>query len=192
MAKEITFGDLSEDQLMTLAYCRDYDQYVSMVQVYLAGGCPFCDPLNPKSNRVIRESRGWRMWKNPFALKNTQLHLVMAPRHHIVSVDQMTASDFTDMGRLFIWARRKFNFVGGGFAMRFGGPRLSACSVLHLHTNIIVPNEQGSVRVTLAKEPHEIAEQFARSRVFEKLRLGTEFASLEPAEQKLVEGRYKR
>jgi diadenosine tetraphosphate (Ap4A) HIT family hydrolase len=187
--KVLTIEDLSEDQLLTLAYCRDYDQYVAMVKDYLADKCPFCDPMNEELNHIIRESRGWRLWVSAFPIKNSELHLVMAPRYHVASVDDMTASDFTDMGRLFMWARKKFKLIGGGFAMRFGSPKLSTCSVLHLHANVIVPNRKGNVRVTLAKEPQEIAEQLARSRVFEKLRLGTELASLDPAEFKLVEGR---
>lgn len=183
---------LTEEQALTLVYCRYYGQYVSMLEGYLAGQCPFCDPMNDSLNRIVRVSRGWRMWKNPFAIQHSALHLVLAPRNHIISVDQITASDFTDIGRLFIWARKKYKLTGGGFAMRFGSPRMSTGTVLHLHANIIIPDLTGEVEVVFAKTPEKVAEQVSRMHVFEKLRLGAELTSLDPSELKLVEGRVKR
>ena len=182
-------GAFSDDQLLTLAYCRTLAQYMSMVQDYLNGKCPFCDPLDLKTNNVIHEVDCWRMWANPFALKHTELHLVLAPVRHIGAEHRLDIDDFIAQGKLFVWAQKEFGFTGGGLCMRFGGPKLSSCSVLHLHSNIIVPDLSGNVRMTIAKDPHEIAEQVARRHVFEKLRQGARPDALNATERKLVEGR---
>ncbi len=180
---------LTSDQVLTLVYCRSYKQYVSMIEGYRKGKCVFCDPLDPEKNGVIKETTCWRMWINPFPLKHTRLHLVMATRRHVTPGDEIEQHDFNEMGELFLWAQREFGITGGGFAMRFGSPAESSGSVLHLHANIIVPDGTGVVEVTLAKEPAKVAEQTARMQVFEKLRLGSGVEELSLEERALIEGR---
>jgi len=180
---------LDQHQVASLAYCRTYKQYLAMIEGYNTGKCPFCDPLDPEKNRIIQAAEGWRMWVNPFALAHTELHLVMAPMRHVAPGDRIIPQDFSAMGALFHWAQLEFGFTGGGFAMRFGSPLQSSGTVLHLHANIIIPDQSGSVEVTLAKDPAKIAHQVARMFVFEKLRTGTvSHDSLSPDEQKLVDG----
>ena len=181
---------LDEHQVLTLAYCRSYNQYVSMIEQYRAGRCAFCDPLDPVKNKLIHENMLWRLWVNPFPLPHTELHLVMASRRHIAPGGEMTAEDFTAMGQLFLQAQMTYGFTGGGFVMRFGTPLQSAGTILHLHANIIIPDRSGAVEVTLAKDHATIVEQIARMRVFEKLRLKVEWSELSPEEAKLVIGRY--
>lgn len=179
---------LSEDQVLTLAYCRTYKQFVSMIEGYRAGKCPFCDPLDQEKNRLVRESGAWRMWLNPFPMKHTKPHLVLAPTRHVAPGGAITAADFTDMGELFLWAQKEYGFTGGGFAMRFGSPKQSAGTVLHLHANIIIPDLTGPVDVTLAKEPAKTAEQLARMTVFEKIRRGLPMTDLDDRERLLIDG----
>lgn len=179
---------LNRDQVLTLMNCRSYKQYLSMVSGYEAGQCPFCDPLG-EQNIVLYEDLGWRVWKNPYPIDHTYLHLIMAPKQHVTFVGDISPSDFEAMGRIFKWARREFELIGGAFAMRFGSPQFNAGSVLHLHTNIIVPDGSGAVQVTLAKDPEKVTETIARMRIFEKLRHGAELPDLSLEEAGLIEGR---
>ncbi len=73
-----------------------------MIDDYLAGKCPFCDPLDPDKNKVIAQTEDLRMWKNPFPLDKAKLHLIMATTQHRTSVEELTAAaNFRDIGRLF-------------------------------------------------------------------------------------------
>ncbi len=159
-----------------------------MIANYRAGKCPFCDPLDDR-NEVLCERGGWRIWDNPFPLKNTRRHLIMAPHRHIGPTDAIPQEDLVAVGDLFLWAVRELGIDGGCLAMRFGSPEWNAGSVLHLHVNVIQPSGDGSVQVTLAKEPEKVTEIVARMRVFERLRQGVEASTLSVEEQKLVEGR---
>ncbi len=180
---------LTEDQIRTLASCRTFPQYVSMIGGYRVAKCPFCDPLDPNLDQVLMEAGTWRIWANPFPLTHTDLHLVMAPKRHVAPGDDIRPEDFVSMGRLFDWARRQYQFDGGGFVMRFGSPTHNAGTVLHLHGNIIIPDQTGVVEVMLAKSPEEIAQQTARMYVFEKLRKGIPLSQLSEQERVLIEGR---
>ncbi|KAA0205956.1 hypothetical protein EDM68_03745 [Candidatus Uhrbacteria bacterium] len=179
---------LTEDQVLTLVYCRSYNQYVVMIEDYRVGKCSFCDPMDDR-NKVIAEARGWRMWVNPFPIKHTSPHLILAPVRHQLTTDPISIEDFTAMGVLFNRAKHGFGFTGGGFVMRFGSPRESTGTVLHLHANIIVPDLTGPVEAPLAKSPEKIAAQVARMHVYEKLRLGARTEELTSEEFALVEGR---
>ncbi len=183
------FDGLTEDQVRSLIYCRTYAQYLAMSKVYRAGGCPFCDPINPKTNLIIAENGCWRMWENPFPVTHTEFHLVMAPKRHVAPGDDIALEDFTDMGYLFRWAQRKYHFTGGGFVMRFGPPLQNAGTVLHLHAHIIVPDQTGAVKATLAKAPEMISAGIARMYVFEKIYKGADIEMLTEEERKLVVGR---
>ena len=81
---------------------------------------------------------------------------------------------------------------GGGIAMRFGElMRCSASVPGHIHGNVQIPNGNGAVRITLAKDPEDIALADQRLMVFEKLRLGkATVAELEEAERNLIKGRH--
>lgn len=179
---------LNRDQVLTLMNCRSHNQYLSMIGDYEAGRCPFCDPLDEK-NVVLHQDLGWRVWKNPYPLKHTSLHLIMAPRQHVTDIQDISPSDFEAMGRIFKWARHEFEFKGGAFAMRFGSPEFNAGSVLHLHANIIVPDGTGAVQITLAKDTAKVEETIARMKVFEKLRGNASPVGLSNEEAALIEGR---
>lgn len=180
---------LDINQTLSLAYCRTYAQYCVMLERYRSGVCTFCDPLDPEKNKLVAERGDWRMWVNPFPLPHTSVQLVMAPRRHVAPGGEILSSDFTRMGELFDCAQKQFGFTGGGFVMRFGTPLQSAGTVLHLHANIIIPDQTGDVVATFAKAPEKIEMQFARMRVFEKLRQGTSLHLLTQEELRLVMGR---
>lgn len=178
----------SPDQVLTLANCRSLEQYRSMIDDYRSDKCPFCDPLDVTKNIVLYQVDGWRMWTSPFSHAHCR-HLVMAPIRHVGSEDEISVEDFAAMGKIFLFAKRELGVKGGGVVMRFGGPKLSACSVLHLHTNILEPDLTGPVEATLSKHPDRQAQNIARMRVFERLRQGALAESLSQDEWALVEGR---
>lgn len=159
---------LTEDQVITLMNCRGFEQFKSMLEDYAAERCPFC-ALNPKKNRVLYTSEGWRVWENPFPLKYTDLHLIMAPIDHVTVP---TGPDWRSIGDILEWATEKYSIEGGGFVMRFGTPKFNAGSVLHLHGNLIIPNRAGDVQVTLAKKPEKVIETIKRMNIFLKLYKG--------------------
>ena len=183
-----TIEGLTREQVLTLVNCRGLKQYTAMVSDYQARKCPFCDPLDPK-NAILRETANWRLWKNPFPLKNTSLHVILATKVHPWQGNILWSELWGEVGVLFSWARDEFKIPGGAFAFRFGSPEFNAGSVLHLHANIIVPDGTGQVRITLAKEPSEVETATRRMHVFEKMRLGVKFEEIELAEQELVKDR---
>jgi hypothetical protein len=189
---------LEDEEVSTLLNVRTYRQYCQYVDDRLAGKCPFCDPLDPELNKVIqaawKDGLGWRMWQNPFPIKHSTTHLIIAPVRHIVHPDSMESGDWDQMANLINYAISGrdglgMGLPGGGVLMRWGDPKLNAGSIRHVHANIIVPDGTGEVRLPLAKEPAEVEEKTRVIAVFERMRCGVKLENLPYEEQKLVEGR---
>ncbi|MFA6094798.1 MAG: hypothetical protein WC757_02825 [Candidatus Paceibacterota bacterium] len=209
-----------------LTAVKDYAQFKSYVDNLRGGVCPFCDPyfsqhkdkdgkqLNVAIKTIGDGQDAWRMWNNPFPIRSgktrivsAETHLVIAPVRHITSPNEMTGNDWMAWTSLIQFAltdhddcgNSGMNLPGGGVLMRFGDPSLNAGSVLHIHTNIIVPNLKGEARVPLAKEPEDVAENVRILHIFSRIlslieagdaKTATEAATmLLPAEQATVQGR---
>ncbi len=182
---------LSAEDVATLLNVKTLAQYKQYVADMLAHKCPFCEPLDTNLNRVISEHGGWRMWHNPFPAPNSRVHLVIAPVRHITHPHDLATDDWHHMTRLISRAVSQEDWLdlelpGGGVLMRWGNPRWNAGSIRHIHTNIIVPNGEGEVRLPLAKNPKDVEKKSKTLHVFEKMRRGATVDDLAYAEYQLV------
>jgi hypothetical protein len=184
-------GLSDEDVVSAINGSRTYSQYCDMIDKAQRGICPFCaEHFDRVKNQIIHGAgagdRIWHMWKNPYPLAHTSEHIVIAPIHHITHVQEMDTDDWSAFAILVNIATK---MLGGCIAMRFGDPHYNAGSIRHLHTNVIQPNGEGNVKVTLAKDTEQVIEALARIQVFEKLRNGGSLISLSLTERDLVKGR---
>jgi|GEM_PF-3367105 len=164
-----------------------------MYEAYLAQRCVFDDPL-PVQNEVLFANSTHRIWRNPYPLKHTELHLIIAPIHHILGSDPVTFSREYRVNEAEVveWAYDNFTVLrekGGGEVKRFGPSKYNCGSVEHDHRNLIVPALTGNVRITIAQKENEIDEAINRLNVYFQLYCGKQVSDLDPIEQKLIEGR---
>ena len=192
MSEALVIPGLDDEEVSTLLNVRTYKQYCLYVADRLAGRCPFCQ-FDRMKHEVVAENDSWIAFKNLIPLRHTSLHLVIAHKEHLTHIDQLSIVDWKDWGDLMdrITDYNLFDeeMPGGAIFLRFGDPTRNAGSIRHLHANIIIPDGKGEVRVPLAKDPKDVEEKKLVIAVFEKIRLGTRFEDLLPAEQALVEGR---
>ena len=173
----------------SLLFVGSYKYYCLMVKNLQEGICPFCQ-IDHKINEILYENDSWRAWVNPvLGKKNTALHLVIPCKRHITHVRQLRRDEGADLVDVFNWADIEFELPGGGVTMRFGDPLFNAGTIRHLHCNIQVPDGNGKLEVTLAKDKDKILWHWKVVAIYEKMRLGTPFESLSPEEQELVKDR---
>lgn len=185
---ELVIPGMGKEDIGTLINTRTYPQYCEMVRRILAVECPFCE-LDLELNKIILENDHWRAWENPFPQKYTAHHLIIAHQVHLTHLSDVTSADGRDLFDILSRLAEPADIRGGGVLIRFGDPLLNAGSIRHLHANLFVPDGTGELRLPLCKTPEEIAEKMKVIRVFEKMRTGTPFEKLEPAEQDLVRDR---
>jgi hypothetical protein len=184
---------LTADQVWSLVNCRGLKQFKDGLEGYRTGKCLFCDPLSEK-NVVMYDNGVHRCWHNPYALKHTKLHIIIAPVLHVLGTDPrvFTREYRASVSDVIVWAAETFpeiKTLGGGEVKRFGTMEHNAGTIQHDHTNLIVTDLTGEVRMTIAKEPGEIAEAIRRFEIYLKLYNGATPEQLTPEEFELVKKR---
>jgi len=181
----LTAGDME-----TLLTKRNYAYYCDSVKRLQNGECAFC-VFDTSLNQVLVENDSWRAWSVPlkFRKKHLKAHFVLATKRHVLHYSELSREEWMDQFDVLQELHKQFDISGGGLVTRFGDPALNACSVQHLHTNIVIPDCTGEVAETLAKTPEKIAQAWQIMAVYEKLRQGTPVENLTDEEKKLVEGR---
>ncbi len=187
---------LTPAQCAILARARTFLLYRQARADLLNGKCPFC-VLDPKFNVVCAENEYWYAWPSKAPEKNTTTHLIIAPKRHVKSMNEL--DDATEGLALLMLLRllnQIFGITASGLLCRDGDARLSAGTVEHLHLHKMVPNGKGRVESPFFKGAEAEAESNARAIVFEKLHLEDEDGPsdinplvLTPAEQALVKDR---
>lgn len=194
--EDVKIDGLENEDINTLLNTKTYAQYVQYVKDQQNGVCPFCEPLDSNLNRVIEQitipdgdtEASWRMWENPFPVKHSERHLVIAPKRHIIHPDHMTSGDWDCLSYLFAFAisvqeGQSIGLPGGGILLRWGDPSLNAGSIRHIHANIVVPDGTGEIKLTLAKDPEKVEQKKKVVMAFEKMRrLGEKYPDKEPEE----------
>jgi diadenosine tetraphosphate (Ap4A) HIT family hydrolase len=177
---------LSIEDMKTLANTRNYTYYCATVANFLKGLCPFC-VIDPEVNVVIYENETCRAFEVPkaFRAKHIRQHILITPKRHILHFNEMFGEEKQDMWDV-LEQPQIAGLEGGGLVMRFGKVELNAGSVRHLHLNVIVPDETGQYKVTLAKDPVDIEKKWKTLVVYEKLRLGATLHDLTREERILV------
>jgi diadenosine tetraphosphate (Ap4A) HIT family hydrolase len=119
------------------------------------GVCPFCNP-DPKVNVLIREGTYWMAWPNPFPYPHHRHHIILATKMHCTEIDEVTPRMWAELGTFIASICDEFDIAGGGIAMRFGDPKLSASSLHHLHAHIQVPDLSGPAMAIFCKTGMQI------------------------------------
>jgi len=110
------------------------------------GECPFCPENLTKTNKIILEvsdgwpSHGWVLIENKWPYENADVHLILIPKRHITTVEEINPADWADIQSLIKMAREKYPTLGkygGGLALRFGTN--SGVTIRHIHLHLIAP-----------------------------------------------------
>jgi len=150
---------------VNLMGCRSFDQFCCTARGLQDPEqfCPFCQSEMRRRGRKADFEKGhWLLIKNEFPHKNTRQMYLVIPRQHIVSLSELSTSDWLDLANLIEKCARQYHIEGGGIMWRFGDARFNAGTVEHLHINIIEPIPGKEYRPPFAKNEPEHSEDYAR------------------------------
>jgi hypothetical protein len=149
----LTIPGLNQEDITTMLNLRSFEYYRQMVKANQEGICPFCNPMNPKQNRILeRSSDGkFRMWMCPKKIraKNLDGHFVIAPVRHCTDIGEFTSDDFNNLWLLTRAATRRF--FGKTFSPHFSGENFGCRGV---YAYVLVPNGKQRVEVIFDAKPN--------------------------------------
>jgi len=178
---------LSPRDVFMLLNATTYEQFVDTRAKLQAGICQFCgeNPLH----HIVAENEHWRAWPNPYPQANHKHHFVIAVKRHIYHFKELTQSERYALSEVQFELVIKFEIEGGVFGMRFGEVQLSLASVLHLHTNLRIPDLRGPASIVFARSYGETLKRIYVLGLFERILRGTPLEALDFDDQKLVRER---
>jgi diadenosine tetraphosphate (Ap4A) HIT family hydrolase len=158
---------LTDEEMFCLEGCRSYEQYFHMHQQFETGYCPFCT-VDRALNKVLFEDQFAQCWAVPeqFLRKELKYHLIITPKRHVRFEWGLDTDEWRSIRTMHVFLAGQFDLEGGITVTRFGDMRLNAGTVPHLHTNIMVPNGTGEVRIPVFKDPKDREENRARAADF--------------------------
>ncbi len=126
-----------------------------LLRLKAEGMCPFCWEYFSKryAEQVIRHEGNCFLAILSFPYKDTDHHLMIIPDEHKEFPEDFTTEEWGDILILLNIAIEMFDVPGGAIAMRFGDPRHTGATVLHLHMHIIVPQLGEDDRAKLVNFP---------------------------------------
>ncbi|MFA5934918.1 MAG: HIT domain-containing protein [Candidatus Paceibacterota bacterium] len=100
--------------------------------------CPFC-PENIKNihKNPIKVEKFWLVTNNMYPYKPAKKHLLLIHKKHIENINDLTKGAWEELLKIVKCENKKLNIEGGTFMMRFGAPKYTGSSVLHLHCHLI-------------------------------------------------------
>lgn len=123
------------------SYVRTRNQRKVMDRIDKEGVCPFCgtnlERFHGKSS--VKKSKHWFLLESKWPYKKTRIHLLFVAKKHMEHIEELSASDWSDLLQIVRWSIKKYKLRGGAFAIRFGDSRLTGATVHHLHAHLIEP-----------------------------------------------------
>jgi diadenosine tetraphosphate (Ap4A) HIT family hydrolase len=133
---------MNKQVFVDLDNAREEDQRQVMQKIIEEGHCPFCPEnlaLYHKQENIF-EGKFWLVTKNQWPYENTLFHYLAILKRHAEHLSELTHDEGAELVELMGRLEKKLDAKGGAFAMRFGDTAHSAGTVLHLHTQFIVPD----------------------------------------------------
>lgn len=139
---------------------RSPEHIAMMEKIKKSGKCPFCSDsfLEGTNQEVLFENYSWRVINNIKPYENTKVHLVLIPREHAESFQELSIQSGADLFSILREIEKRYAINSGAFFMRFGDPLYNGGSVHHIHAQIIVPDigpnkDWDKLKVKLGENP---------------------------------------
>lgn len=127
-------------KVVDITYAKTEEYARILKQVIKEGKCPFC-PENFKYHPqpILNKTENWFITQNTWPYQNARCHFLIIGKKHKENFNELSATDWKEIGELTNWAIKKYKITGGGLTMRFGDTRFSGSTVCHLHLHLISP-----------------------------------------------------
>ena len=121
-----------------------------LVRIQRARLCPFCPggkTLTEGKDPVIAQNSHWIAIDSHTPVKGAKTHWVIFPKKHKTRLSEVTVGDWHMFTDLLNELKKKFDVTGGAVYIREGDSEITGATVLHLHLNYVVPDNEAEQAV---------------------------------------------
>lgn len=109
------------------------------------------DPLDPEviEQEILFMTEFWYVSCNRFPYEEVEHHFVIASRHPIYKIEDMSKEMWIDLKNIWIKLAAEYNIPGGALCYRFGEPSFSGASLTRLHAHLMMPKENNKTKFAI-------------------------------------------
>lgn len=124
---------------VNLDNARKPRQWAVMERIQLDGVCPFCPRWLERYHKMpsLHETNRWVLTENQWPYENAKPCLLVIRRKHAERLEDLSDTDWQELGEMARWAEAHFGLRGGGLGFRFGDPQVNGGTVRHLHVQLM-------------------------------------------------------
>lgn len=137
---------------------RSEAQLADMQDLAERGICIFCpEHIQEDSNKLVLDSDHWMVKPNSFPYKNTKLHLLIIPRLHVSTIQELPVEAQNSFLAVVSQLEVMYKLASYALGMRSGDMRYNGGSMEHLHAHLVVGEtdsaEFETVRFKMSSRP---------------------------------------
>lgn len=104
------------------------------------GRCPFCcENIRNEGYNFIAETNHWHVVENPYPYKGSTLHLLIIPKRHVISLQNLYCEEWAQMAETISIISKKYPFLAKGYGLAVRQGEVGGATLLHLHWHLIAP-----------------------------------------------------
>lgn len=104
------------------------------------------------AKEILDETEHWFVFENQHKYEDVKHQFVFVSQQYAESFIELPAGAANDLFMLVEKICKVFSIDGGGLSLRFGDPKKSGATVLHLHAQLTVPHDNKSVAIWLGSK----------------------------------------
>ena len=131
--------------LQDLSNTREEKQREIMEHLAVTGGCFLCMDVISEivkkypdvSTGPIHEGKYLFVKKNDFPYKGTRLHLLVVPKRHVMTLEDLFPEEFLEVQEMLAWINKTFDVQGASVFLRYGDMSYTGATLSHLHFHVL-------------------------------------------------------
>jgi len=125
--------------LYNFGAARSEAQLADMKDLDGRGICIFCpEHIREDKNKLVLETEYWMVKPNSFPYKNTKLHLLIIPKAHVPTINELPAKAQNLFLSVVAQLEKTYKLDSYAIGMRAGDMRYNGGSIEHLHAHLVV------------------------------------------------------
>jgi len=132
-----------EKKTVDIGNARTAEQINVMQQIIAAGDDPFSWENIAKYHKreILKKGAFWLVTENQWPYKNSRVQILFIYKENATTISELPGDAFKELLEFTQEFSEKYDVLGGGLCMRFGKTEYSGATVLHLHAQLISPEE---------------------------------------------------
>jgi len=108
-------------------------------EIVETGECPFCEGNIGNGHQFVGRTKHWNIVINPYPYPNSVVHLLVIPKRHLESLEELSLKEWGEMAEVITVAIQRYPVLSQGYGLAIRVREIGGVTLYHLHMHLIAP-----------------------------------------------------